>query len=544
MRGVWAVARHTFVQSLRMKIAGVFIALLAVSLAALPFMMKSSTLTGRIKTFLAYSTGVTSALLSLVTIFLAVAVVSSDVAGKQIFTIVTKPLSRWRYVLGRWLGVVLLDAVLLAAAGTGIYAVAMHMRGGKVLNAADRRAVETEIFTARSRARPDSFQEKLDHKVDNRIKAMKTGGNYDSVLEVYRQKYRDERVAERALRAEIVKEQKSSMQSVRSGGTLEWTFSGIRHSGKTLAGKATVLAVGKLSSRVVLRIRAGRNLTDGLIYRGPVRVNGVNAMVRRLGGDYFDAQFSIDDSSRGAISSLRKGAEVAIEIDPTVQITYRAKAAKTPKDGLRCGWRVENPQTGYLHYEPPRTDAPRLPATLTVSTRAISDEGKTRAVYFNLSPTSVTILHDDISLLYRMGGFGVNFLKVMMLMMCQFAFLAALGVLAATFLSFPVACLTCLAALPFSVAREFLSRSVELSRGGLAQTDFFTVVGHYTLKVASVVLPDFSATSGGDALVEGIYIGWLSLAQRAGVVVAVQTAAVLAIACLIFHKRELARIQA
>ena len=119
MRGIWAVARYTFSQCLRMKVAVLFILLLALTLATMalgedPY----KTLADRIRTFLSYSTSLTSFLLSVVTVVLAVSVVSSDVRDKQIFTVATKPLSRWQYILGRWLGVVLLGGILLAGSAT------------------------------------------------------------------------------------------------------------------------------------------------------------------------------------------------------------------------------------------------------------------------------------------------------------------------------------------------------------------------------------------------------------------------------------------
>ena len=105
MMRVWAVARETFAQCLRLKVAGVFIILLALGLVAMPFALKGDgTLAGRIRTLLAYGTGMTGALLSVVTVFLAVGVVSGDIRERQIFIVASKPLARWQYIVGRWGG--------------------------------------------------------------------------------------------------------------------------------------------------------------------------------------------------------------------------------------------------------------------------------------------------------------------------------------------------------------------------------------------------------------------------------------------------------
>jgi ABC-type transport system involved in multi-copper enzyme maturation permease subunit len=124
MRSLWGVARHTFQESLRTRVLVVFLIVLVVCVLAVGLLMVSKgdtfaashgegTLKSRIQTFLSYSTGLTELLLGLVTIFLATGMVSSDIYRKQIFTVVTKPLPRWQYVLGRWLGLVMLNALLL-----------------------------------------------------------------------------------------------------------------------------------------------------------------------------------------------------------------------------------------------------------------------------------------------------------------------------------------------------------------------------------------------------------------------------------------------
>ena len=122
MNYIWAVARHTFAQCIRMKIAVAFILLLAVCLLGLPYVMKGDgTLTGSIRTFLSYSVSITGVLLSIVTVLVTVSVVSGDISEKYIYLIIAKPLARWEYILGRWLGVVLLNAVLLAIAAGIIF---------------------------------------------------------------------------------------------------------------------------------------------------------------------------------------------------------------------------------------------------------------------------------------------------------------------------------------------------------------------------------------------------------------------------------------
>ena len=156
MGSVWAIARQTFAQCLRMRVAAAFLLLLAAMLGALPLMMKGDgTLAGQIRTFLSYSTSLTGFLLTVVTVFVSTGAISIDVRDKQIFSLDTKPLARWQYVLGRWLGIVLMNGVFLLVATGVIYGFAQYLRQGKAVGPDDRRAVESEVFVARQQVRPD-----------------------------------------------------------------------------------------------------------------------------------------------------------------------------------------------------------------------------------------------------------------------------------------------------------------------------------------------------------------------------------------------------
>ena len=48
-------------------------------------------------------------------------------------------------------------------------------------------------------------------------------------------------------------------------------------------------------------------------------------------------------------------------------------------------------------------------------------------------------LEDGLEVLYRQGGFGLNFVRGLLIILCWLGLLAALGLASASFLSFPVA---------------------------------------------------------------------------------------------------------
>ena len=98
-----------------MKIAAVFIVLLIVLLPVMGVAMTGDgTLKGRLQTFVSYGISLTSLLLCLLTIIVSTYSLTNDIKQKQIYTVLTKPIHRFQLLFGKLLGVLLLDAALLA----------------------------------------------------------------------------------------------------------------------------------------------------------------------------------------------------------------------------------------------------------------------------------------------------------------------------------------------------------------------------------------------------------------------------------------------
>jgi len=546
MRGFWTVARHTFAHCLRMKAAGVFILLLGVALLAMPMALRGDgTLAGAIRTYLSYSTTLTAVLLSLVTIFAAVGTVTADVRNKYIFTVATKPVARWQYILGRWFGVVLLDAMLLAIAAGTIYGCAQYLRTQDVagvddqaVGAEDRRVVETEIFVARAKASPEPLD--VEKEVDQRIEKLRDQNELDSAVQAFLDKAGgDERVAGVLLKEEIRKQILSRRQSVGPLQSTRWTFRNIKSTARPVTGEAEVVATDRATGRLLLT--APRKLRERVIHRGPIEINGLEAMVPKVRGEQFEVRFFYAaDVEHPSIAFLKPGDGVEVRIQPTVQLTYKASpGGEAPGNTLRSTWVIENPEGG--RYQVSRNDPVRIPATLTIPAQVISAGGETTVRYINFTRTSVTILHDDLAILYQVGSFEVNFLQGVLLTFVMLVSLTGVAIFAASFLSFPVACLLCFSMMPVSMLRGFLGDALKLSRTG--ETDTVTYIGHYVFTLIEKLLPDFATAVPADWLVKGMSIGWPLVGMAGLWSVAVRTAVAVGLACLIFHKRELARVQ-
>ncbi len=149
MGNVWTVARHTIAESIRNKVAISFILMLVVILTSLPFVSKGdNTVSGAVQAFLSYSITTVTALLSFLSIFLAKSL-SDDISGKQILTLMTKPIPRWSYVVGRWLGIVSLNLALLTFAGGLIYGFTYYLAAQPAQDEIDAERLKGQILQAR-----------------------------------------------------------------------------------------------------------------------------------------------------------------------------------------------------------------------------------------------------------------------------------------------------------------------------------------------------------------------------------------------------------
>jgi len=151
MHSIWAVATNTIKQALRMKVAAVFLILLLVLLPVMGFSATGDgTLKGRLQTFVSYGLSLTSILLCLLTIIISIYSVTNDIEQRQIYTVITKPIRRFQFLLGKLLGVVLLDVILLSLFAAIIYTITIYTPQFFNATETERIQANNEFFTARA----------------------------------------------------------------------------------------------------------------------------------------------------------------------------------------------------------------------------------------------------------------------------------------------------------------------------------------------------------------------------------------------------------
>lgn len=160
---VLTIARNVLAEAVRMKISLVFIVMLFFVLAALPMLLnEGESLRYRIQSFLQYSTGFTFMFAALLVVFFGAATVTYEQREKVIWQTMTKPVAAWQYILGKWLGVSCLAAVILGVSAFGVIQFTEFLRNqpaeGEVRAfvpkdgsdiTEDRLKLETEVLAAR-----------------------------------------------------------------------------------------------------------------------------------------------------------------------------------------------------------------------------------------------------------------------------------------------------------------------------------------------------------------------------------------------------------
>ncbi len=459
---VTSVAQTVLREALRMKLVVLFVVLTILIIAALPFVISvEDPLQYRIQSFLSYSIGMTGVLLSLMTIFLACATLSSEIEQKQIFTVMTKPVNRGQYLLGKWLGIVLLDVLLIAAAGGAIYSVAVgYLAPQPAKDQLDRIAVDEQVLTARVAADPippEGFADEIERRVQRRIERTQEAG--EPVTEAVR----------RAIRAEVEKQI-----------FLEWRSVPPQFSG---------------------------------------RVNQ---------HDY-----------------VFPGMQQARSFDRSIQLSYTIQASDmVPNAQTRIGWLVNGRRL---------TPARQVPVNIRqvelIPVDVIPEDGRlvVSAVNFNPRVSISFPAEDGLQLLYRVDTFGPNLARGLAMMLVKLAFLAALGLAAATFLGFPVAVVLSLLIFAGASASQFILQALEFyGNPNPHHSDFVLLVSRILKSISyafTIPLHQYSEFRPTPLIVEGRYIGWGGLARCLGWIGGVWCLVTGVIGWLIFRNRELARVQ-
>lgn len=179
------------------------------------------------------------------------------------------------------------------------------------------------------------------------------------------------------------------------------------------------------------------------------------------------------------------------------------------------------------------------------------DSGKLNVLFQNEDNTAMLFpLEDGFEVLYREGGFGLNFTRGLLIILCWLALLAALGLAAASCLSFPVAAFVSASLLFVALCSGTLSNAVSEGtilgldhESGAPIASWADIVLLPVFKSLLRVLNLVQAFSPVDALSAGRSITWGQVGLAILQIVLLLGGCLSAAGIAIFTRRELAAAQ-
>ncbi len=450
MQRLLTITWLTWKAALRFRLFWVMSVLLVGSVVLLPLVIKDDgTARGFAQILLTYTLSVITALLGLSTLWLSCGTLARDIEDNQMQVVAVKPIARWQIWLGKWLGLVSLNAVLLAGVGACVFFL-MHWRAQK-LPRAEQKILREELMVARGSLKEP--QRDIDAEVE-RIFAERTKsapvnpGNAEFVKNQMRE----------ALKVELV----------NPGFMRRWTFDlGLR-----------------------------RNfLRDEPLF---LRLKFYAASTNQLG-------------------------------------TYRVVVEAGPLDAAQRTRQVLSLSSDAFH-------------EIKIAPNLWDSSGILTIDVQNRDAVALAIPHEDgFEVLYREGGFALNFSRALAIILFWLALLAAIGLAAASFLSFPVATFVSLSLLIVAMSSGTLSSSVasgtimgvneETGEAGRSILDALLIPFFKGLLIVFKVVQGYSPV---DALSTGRSITWETVSMAFAQIVLVMGGLAALFGIWMFNRRELA----
>lgn len=485
---VFAIARNVVAEAVRLRVTVVFIVVLILGLAALPYALDEQTpLRYRVQSFLQYGAGGSFWLVSFLTVFLAVGSVAFEQRDKIIWQTMTKPVKAWHYVLGKWLGAVGVAGVLLTASSAGVFLFTEHLRNTAAPDerapfvpadptrtvTEDRLVLESQVLVARATVRPMipvPDQAAIEAEVNRRM--AQAQAEFDADITQLTPRPDREKIL-----LEVAREQLQSFLSIPPDLDRPHLFE--------FGGLSAARALGKpLTFRY--RFNAGSNLPTDL-YRITIYVPGWDPHV------------------------------IAAPLGQSLSMSLSTAAITTKSETLPDGTKFEDDVLPIVIYN-----------------------GDVRTGMVNAE--TITFPPDGLEVSFPVSDWRLNYLRCITVLWLKCCFLAMLGVAAATFLSFPVACLTAFGVLWMAEGATFLTSALD---------NYATVYGSdrevlwwrypviWIAEPISRVFRFYSEITPIDNIVGGRLLSWQALLQTCLIMLAM-CGGLFAVGSYIFRRRELA----
>lgn len=179
LRRILAISLITVRNAARTRVFTSLLVLVVLATCVFPLIVKGDgTIQGYAQIALDYSLTLLAFILAAATVWAAAGVSSHEIEEKQIHLLVTKPVSAFHIWMGKWIGLLVMNASLLLLAGICVSAtLRWHLRPS-VLTSAQRQMVSDEVLTARRVISPEGPQR--EQKINKRPEESMAPANHDN----------------------------------------------------------------------------------------------------------------------------------------------------------------------------------------------------------------------------------------------------------------------------------------------------------------------------------------------------------------------------
>jgi hypothetical protein len=232
-----------------------------------------------------------------------------------------------------------------------------------------------------------------------------------------------------------------------------------------------------------------------------------------------------------------------------MQLRIKFNAADHNSSGTYVGlWQIGDPDSKKIVQLAPMSLAPDTFHEFQIPPDLYNDKGVLTIVFLNENNSSLLFpLEDGMEVLYPQDSFTLNFLRALGIIFCWLVLLSSIGLMAASFLSFPVAAFFSLAMLTVAFSGGTLAENLDLSAPTpgvpAAPRSLGDLITMPLLKGVLTVLNLAEKFSPIDSLSTGRSIPWSELAAAFWQIVLLLGGIFVVAGIFFFSRRELATAQ-
>ena len=197
-------------------------------------------------------------------------------------------------------------------------------------------------------------------------------------------------------------------------------------------------------------------------------------------------------------------------------------------------------RTGTPMYRFERKDAVRTFFELKVPADALAEDGYIAVTFYNAPSNGAVVIfspQEGLALLYKADIFLFNYIRAALLIFAKLIFLGALGILSATFLSFPVAIMLCFLVFFTGTISGFVLDSFDM-----ILSDNVSMIYSYSIKLLIQAFPQFDKFNAAKYIVSAALLDWSSLGKAFAGMVFIRSTILVGLSLLIFRGKEIAKI--